>query len=213
SNIFYGFYFTAYSDIKKPIISRTEHNDKVNYIRTAIKSYSPDISENVDNMIDASLNRFELVKPLKTFDVVVPLKSSSVLNDVIAKRINIKSNVEVIPELIVKNTIKNIKIEIPSEETSEKTKQYVDTIKRRMTSIGDQEFRSKMIPASFRRYVSNYLKFNDKYDRSTFDKINGKNILVIDDTLGEGVTLREIQRLLYQYQPKSIFYFILLIRI
>lgn len=204
-NIFYAYYFSP-SDktVKKDV-----RLHKINSIRTAIKSYSDQsVVSNVDKMIEFSLNRFNILKPLSSFDTIIPLKSSSPLNDVIASKVKHKNGADIMSELIVKDVIKNISIDLPDSETNPKTLAFVDDIRDKFSKVPNDEFRSKMVPASFRRYISKFLKFNNRYDKTEFEKLNGKNILVIDDTLGEGSTLKEIQRLLYQYSPSSVCYFV-----
>lgn len=205
SNIFYAYYFSP-SD---KTIKTDNRLHKINSIRTAIKSYSdPLVVSGVDKMIEFSLNRFNILKPLSSFDTIIPLKSSSPLNDVIANKLKQKNGADVLSDLIVKDVINNISVDLPDSETNPKTLAYLGDILDKFSKIPDEEFKSKMVPSSFRRYISKFLKFNSKYDKSVFDKVNGKRILVIDDTLGEGSTLKEIQRLLYQYSPQSVDYFV-----
>jgi len=215
TNVYYAYRFTPYTQqVKmygdKNALTRDEWNDKINAIRTDIKAYkNPNTVTNVNTMIDTSLLRFERVAKLSSFDTIIPLKSSSVLNDVIAEKISKKTNAKVLSDIIVKNTLKNVKLSIPSSETSDKTKEYLATIDKRFAKMSDEEFKSKMIKASFRRYVSNFLKYKND-PNLVKEYIAGKNILIIDDTLGEGATLAELRRLIMEYNPKSITFYVFL---
>jgi hypothetical protein len=208
--IFFAYMFTTYNVYfknsgDKTSFTRDEWNDRVNFIRTELKGYSePKTVSIVSDMIDKSLMRFDRIEKLSTYDVIVPLKSSSTLNDVIAERIRAKTGAKVLSNTIVKDTLKNVEISLPDTESSEKTKQYLDTIKKRFASMPDSEFKSKMIKASFRRYVSKFLKYKDNDTSDIYNKIKGKNVLLIDDTLGEGRTLIEMNRLIQQAEPASV---------
>ena len=201
----YNGYFKNYGDDAKISFTRDEWNDNVNYIRKELKGYGdPMVTSMVDDMIDKSLMRFDRIEKLSTYNVIVPLKSSSTLNDVIAEKIKSRTGAKVLSDVIVKNTLKNVKISVPDTETSDKTKQYLDTIKKRFASMPDSEFKSKMIKASFRRYVSNFLKYKNDNTSSVYSEIKGKHVLLIDDTLGEGRTLIEMNRLIQQAEPASV---------
>lgn len=213
--IFYAYQFTTYNEYFKWVgervqMTREEWNESINFVRKELKDYkNPTIVKNVNEMIDRSLLRFDRLEKLSNYDVLVPLKSSSTLNDVIADKIKDRTGAKVLSDTIVKNTIGNVNINLPDTETSDKTRQYLDTIKKKFAGIPDQEFRSKMIKASFRRYVTNFLKY--KGDEESIRKnIEGKNVLLIDDTLGEGATLKEMNRLIVKLNPKSVASFIFL---
>lgn len=214
--IFFAFMFTTYNEYfknngDKISFTRDEWNDRVNFIRKELKDYRDEKTvAGVNDMIDKSLFRFDRIEKLSSYDLIIPLKSSSTLNDVIASKISSKTGAKVLSNTIVKNTLKNVDINIPDSEKSEKTKQYLDTIKKRFASIPDEEFRSKMIKASFRRYVSNFLKYNSDNEESIYKEIEGKSVLLIDDTMGEGVTLVEMNRLIQRARPKSVACYIFL---
>ncbi len=58
----------------------------------------------------------------------------------------------------------------------------------------------------------NYAKqlINDKLDEQLFLKINNGKILIIDDSFGSGVTMRESARAIKHLNPKTVDAFILL---
>lgn len=63
----------------------------------------------------------------------------------------------------------------------------------------------KYSQTSFRRYFKNFMGLNQWPNIS--ECITGKNVLMVDDTFGQGITLREATRLILPFRPKSITYF------
>ena len=51
---------------------------------------------------------------------------------------------------------------------------------------------------------------NDKLDEQLFLKVNNGNVLIIDDSFGSGVTMREATRSIKHLNPKKVDGFILL---
>ena len=75
----------------------------------------------------------------------------------------------------------------------------------------NKEFQIKMVTkSSLRRYFHKFMHINDVLDEELFLKINNSNILIIDDSFGSGVTMREAARAIKHLNPKRIDAFILL---
>ncbi len=63
---------------------------------------------------------------------------------------------------------------------------------------------------SLRRYFNKFMHINDKLDEQLFLKINNGKILIIDDSFGSGVTMKEAARAIKHLNPKEVDAFILL---
>ncbi len=61
-------------------------------------------------------------------------------------------------------------------------------------------FEAKFSAMSLRRSIYNFMGLNVE----SLPAIQGKNILLVDDTIGEGISLREALRLLLPFSPKSV---------
>jgi len=55
-----------------------------------------------------------------------------------------------------------------------------------------------------------FMHINDVLDEELFLKINNGNVLIIDDSFGSGVTMREASRAIKHLNPKRVDAFILL---
>lgn len=67
----------------------------------------------------------------------------------------------------------------------------------------DTPFEVKMVDVKWRRFVRNFIGIIPDW-LPALESIRGKNILLCDDTLGEGITMMETTRLLLPFGPKSI---------
>jgi hypoxanthine-guanine phosphoribosyltransferase len=75
----------------------------------------------------------------------------------------------------------------------------------------NKDFQVKMVTkSSLRRYFHKFMHINDKLDEQLFLKINNGKILIIDDSFGSGVTMKESSRAIKHLNPKTVDAFILL---
>jgi hypothetical protein len=152
-------------------------------------------------------------------DVIIPLGSKSDLNLEVANEISsVLKEVVVLPEALIKDVWKNAKVndlELNDDGTeSLGRKDARDFLTQRQKYDPDKSVEVKSISIgskgrSARRYFSNFYKANeDKY--KMIDMIKGKNVLLIDDTLEEGITLTESNRIIKTFEPKSVSAYIFL---
>lgn len=182
-------------------------------IRTKLlkKIKSKDIDENQYNLLITKaimgLNDIEDV------DLILIPKSSSSLNLDIAQKIkNRRPNTQFISEGVLKNSIENISIDM---ELAEKYNLKPETISALQYMIKkasvDGEFQIKKISPRFRKFIVNLLKFNTDKEKQIFKLANEGKVLIIDDYVNEGTTLRSLFNLLNSLNPKQIILFTLFI--
>lgn len=68
----------------------------------------------------------------------------------------------------------------------------------------NKPFEIKHIKPTLRRYVHNFLQLEPWCNKYLSQFIKGKNILLVDDTIGEGITLKEASDVLNQFSPRTI---------
>lgn len=201
---FFGYVLTKPESFNQKDISNSR-----NSIRTLIKNYdklSGEDLNNVTKLVDESIKKLNDYKPLNSFDLVVSVESTAPLNKYLIQKIKpfLKTDVLIVDDLFVKNTIGNIDLDwaMLDRENSEKTKEQILTLFDRIIKSKNAFF-IKDLRAGFRRYFINFLKFKDDQQKIIFEHILGKSLLLIDDSVGEMSTFRDMVRLLSMYKPKE----------
>ena len=205
-------------------------------IRRAIKNLSTtdhisftgkDI-ENVRMMIKSGILDFNTrINNLKNYDLIITVPSQAPLNQMIISEFKSYINPEktlVIDDFLLKNRVKHIRWDndeyLRVEEREGKDPDQIAKV-RKMRDIMlkslyssvnmNKSFQIKMVTkSSLRRYFHKFMHINDVLDEELFLKINNSNILIIDDSFGSGVTMREAARAIKHLNPKRIDAFILL---
>lgn len=68
----------------------------------------------------------------------------------------------------------------------------------------NQPFEIKHLTTNLRRYVYDFMRIKESERQYAHLWLKGKNILLIDDTIGEGVSIREASNKLAEFGPSSI---------
>jgi hypothetical protein len=208
----YAFYGINEYVRKNPTVSKEDAKDLIDVTRHELKSLSsPIIKENVYRMVDEGLNKFEKYALLSNFTLIISPKSSSPLNDLIMdkikKRVPSGQLPMIVPNAMVKNAIKNIRVNqaLVDKEKSLKTKEMVPAYYKSLMNNPDDLYAVKKVPASYRRYFVDFLKWSDGINPFfiSYAAKQGK-VLLVDDTVGEGATAQEMVRQLAKYNPNSI---------
>jgi hypothetical protein len=168
------------------------------------------VKESVSKMIDEALNKFDMYHLISDFTLVISPKSSAPLNNLIMEKIKQRKRGDlpmIIPDAMVKNAIRNIKVnwDLVQREPSQKTKKIIPTYYKSLMNNPDDLYAVKKVPASYRRYFVDFLKWSDNINPFwiSYTANNGK-VLLVDDTVGEGVTVQEMVRQLSKYNPNQI---------
>jgi len=153
------------------------------------------------------------------YEITLLIPSSSRLNNYIAEMIEQKSSgpVTIIDDLIIKLTTSEVE-EIVRKPNSKFNRHYKTEYERRQ-AISDFEryldnmdrekggrFARHYIPDfDMRKLIDSTLKVSDDRAAEYANMINGSDLLIIDDTVTNGDSIRETIKLIKQcYAPKSI---------
>lgn len=171
------------------------------------------VAKAIDNVINAIAAKFATMYPI---GVTILMPSGSELNKHIAKVVMSKSkNAELIEGIICKLTTQEVE-EIVLDFNSKFRKFYKDDFNSKYYELGryldlmDEErngyFSRHLIKNNqMRDILDTTLKLsNDKFAEFA-NKINGQDILIIDDTISRGQTIKEACNIMMEsYAPKSI---------
>ena len=172
---------------------------------------------------------------LKSFDVIIPLGSSSGLNLLIADLISKKSGgkVPVLKGLIVKDIWRNVQVrprmpaDVGKNPSKKQVAAYTKTALERDRGYQmaaahlatmkkenpDDPFEIKNtggVGRSLRQYYTLFYKTEDGYSIDLTKKITGGNVLIIDDTLEGATTLVEAIRVINGFKPRECIAYIFL---
>lgn len=139
---------------------------------------------------------------LSSFDAIIYPKSSSKILTVFAEQLAKKSGVaELVPDAFVKSSNEDIKFDwekiqkISNEDTKKSVMKVVDSIKNNR-----EEFKMKEVYPPYRKFVSEFLIFNNEDSRRVFNLVQGK-VLLVDDYRTSGTSLKQMMNLLFKYSP------------
>ena len=167
------------------------------------------------------------ISNIQNYDVIITVPSQAPLNQMIINEFKSYINPNktlMIDDFLLKNRVKDIRWDNEEykevEEREGKNPEQIAKV-RKMRDITlrslyskinmDKEFQIKMVTkSSLRRYFYKFMHINDKLDEEIFLKVNNGKILIIDDSFGSGVTMREAARSIKHLNPKRIDAFILL---
>jgi hypothetical protein len=157
------------------------------------------------NMISESLYEFLQEHDINEFDIIIGTPSSSDVVKRIIDKILMDCEFQGIAVYkgFKKTRVRNVKIkqEVINRESSVKTKVLVPpAIQHSRRLHYDKVSKVSYFPTRFRRYIENFLELNI----SNVNLLKNKNILVVDDTFGEGLTMCEISRILEPYTKRVV---------
>lgn len=201
----------AFKDIKA-----TEKHHRKDFIRSIIKRIDnsainyDDLLKIIDNSIDRfdsfaeRSNRYK--KKMGTqmageqTNLIVALPSHSKLNELIVKRFQLKHKnlmsygtfEKLMSDELVLD-MEKVEREPSARKNKERIVKYYNNLK---ATHGGQPFEVKFITANFRRYFYNFLTFKHDPTHQAFNTLVNGNIMLVDDTIGEGNTLKEAIRIL-----------------
>jgi len=181
-------------------------------LRNSIKYMDSKISSNdIDLMLSKAVNNFNSIEPLSNFDIIVTPKSTSGVLHKLKLKLHAKAGTNTLmsSDIFIKNAIDNIKYD------EEKINKLSDDHKKLVLSVlnkifNKKDYKIKSIPSQYRKFVLNFLSFNSDTNRQFFNKLLGGKILIVDDIVTEGTTLRNIVDLLSTVKPEKITAFALL---
>lgn len=170
-------------------------------LRTIKKKSNISIKQNDYNSF---LNRSAIyitAKLLKNVDVIVtPQTSSFLLKDILDKITAKRPDIKIIHEAFKKLPIDQIKINYGDYNVGPSVIKRMDKL---ISNAKEQGFiEIKNVPKQFLSYISNVLGINELKILPKY--LNNQNVVLFDDLLGSGFTMKEMIINLKTYSPKSL---------
>ena len=182
-----------------PVYSVYKYNDSYKTLK-ALKRQNDVKMDNKE--YDQFLNRtaFYLqakVIPKKTDVIITPQSSSFILDDLVDNLKNRLPHIKFIKSGFTKNKVEDIKLNYDDYDIP-------DAIKDRMTKILDRAKKKgfleiKTVPKPYVKFITDFLKSDLKKSY-----IEDKNIVILDDMMASGFTLKAAIQNILTYSPKSI---------
>jgi len=173
-------------------------------IMVALKGKHPDLvvgEEDLDHFLNRTTQHLlATVLKGKSIDLVVTIKSSSNLTKRFAEQFTRRINNQVFfPAAITKAAIDKVKVsdDVPNEKMRKDIQRVIDNVKTGKTA----GLEIKKLRPQDRQFLVDFLELDEKLVK----KIEGKNILIVDDYVTSGNTIAESMRLLELYAPNDIF--------
>lgn len=138
------------------------------------------------------------VPGIQSTDLVVTIGSSSDFAKKLAKELALKSSDKTLvfsPDSIVKSKVEDIRV---NEAPNSAMKGMLEHIMELAKSKG--EFQMKKVPGKMRKFIYDFLRI----DPVMVSKIEGRNVLLVDDYLISGSTISESFRLIDFLAPASL---------
>jgi len=138
---------------------------------------------------------------LKDTDVIIsPQTSSFLLSDLLDKIHQIRPKIKMIQEAFIKSNVDKIIIDYSNFDISDKVKASMIQLLKNAKQNGFIEL--KKIPKQFLKYISNVLNVDRMKVLPKY--IDNKNVVIIDDVLASGFTMKEMIFAMKIFSPKSI---------
>jgi hypoxanthine phosphoribosyltransferase len=188
-------YYSAYD-----ISTKSDYKEFIHKLKlldnTAIDSAS------IQLLVNKAVIGIDEKYKLSSFDAIIYPKSSSKILTVFAEQLAKKSGVaQLVPDAFVKASNDEIKFDwekiegITNEATKKSVMKVVDSIKN-----NKGEFKMKEVYPPYRKFVSEFLIFNNEDSRRIFNLVKGR-VLLVDDYRTSGTSLKQMMDLLFKYSP------------
>lgn len=189
-----------------------------NYEKKKIRSFLKNVDnfEEVDNFVDNGVLRLNAVQDIRSFDAFVyikPKKSlclvSRIHSYLLDYSVPLSTNFELIKKCYSEVTFNENKLveelqklnwdKLTIEDTVRYTNQMFEKLKR-----GGKLFEmKKFVPRQVRVAFTDFLKFTNEMDKQIYTTLQDANVLVFDDFLTSGSTIKEIIRYLKAINPNN----------
>jgi len=177
----------------------------------------------VRNLVKISVERLfnSEVYDASKISVIIPFGSKSKLNYVVANEVKrYVPNAVVLEGFLKKDKWKNVQLspvfwhQYKRAKSLKKDLSYFEYVIRDLESKkknhGEEEFEIKKVGATNRMYYSMFYTVAEGYSIDLIKKIKGANVLLIDDTLEAGATLKDAYRAVSGFGPSDVLTYIFL---
>lgn len=148
-----------------------------------------------EQMINKAVVGFDSIFSASSYDTIVsPVSSSLILTELVQKLRDKSGVANLFSDAFVKAASTDIKLDMDKvDKLPEKTKKQV---LREFSKVVDpnKPFKIKEIYSAYRKFYQNFILFNNNEDRTLFNGIAGKRVILVDDYKTSGTTVKEMLR-------------------
>lgn len=168
-------------------------------------------SEDVEDFVDFAVLKLNRYIPLHTIDAIIEIKSthSPTITDVMRNHLVSEAKMGADTFSLVKEMYRNVKFDankaayaLRNSKNYKNEKEIQDEIDYTIKKFNDLKktfelFQIKrFIPSEIRAGFSDYFKFGSEEEKELYLDLQGANVLIYDDFITSGSTVREVQRYL-----------------
>ena len=199
-------YFYAYT------WSDTASSHQINKVRRYLKNLGSNndlYGRDVEDFVELGVLKFDEFKSLKSFSILVGVESSKFpsLVDVMDGYLIEYSQSPLVDIRLIKNTYEHVQFDsdkaykalLQSGLTPHKAEREIQfTIRKfqELKSSGTLFEMKRFLPRAIREGFYNFLKFKTEEEKQLYMKLQGVDVLIYDDFLTSGSTIKEIVRYL-----------------
>ena len=196
---------------------------KVKRVRDYIKKYINSravVNSNVDRLIENGVLLFDSIFDIDRFSVLVSVESSysesSSVDSILYWMTGYADNTDLIESSIklIKDTYDNAKFDenkayeslINDGRSEVESKKIINRVVRKFNSLkesGELFQIKRFLPRCIRSSFSEYIKFKNDEEKEMYKNLQGVEVLIYDDFLTSGSTLKEISRVLRSINPDN----------
>jgi len=164
--------------------------------------------EDYEMLLNKIINKFNYEHPVNEYDIIIsPASKSRLLMDIVKKLKSKDRNVLLSNDSIIKNTLDGIKIDYDKlKSTKWNISDELDKQFKRATENG--YFKMQKVFPRFRKFFTNFLVFKNENQRRIYNTIRNGRVLIVEDYITSGSTLRETLRLIEELCPREIEIFV-----
>ena len=192
----------------------SERDKKI--IRTYLKSKQGFKDENVRDLVDNGVLKLDSVNRINSFDALLTIKSSKPfsLTNLMHIYLTEYSITPYIDFELVKKSYDGITIDYNKIQQALKKlrwdkiriENFIDELKEDFDYYKQRGFLFEMkriLPRQIREAFSNFLQFRTEEDRQIYEKLQNANVLIYDDFLTSGSTVKEVIGYLKAINPNN----------
>lgn len=199
-----------------PASSQRERSIFRNYLKNAPSSEDKH-SENFENFIRHGVEQLDSYKPFKDFKVTITTHSShkpSLTDEMLTYFMEYLDKNKWVPFELLKETYDHVTFDakgayqalIDAGYGKFEANQAIQKCKSKFESLKEAKeiFQMKrFLPREIRSGFHDFLKFKNDEERKTYESLQGVDVLIYDDFLTSGSTVKEIIRYLRSFHDKN----------
>lgn len=189
-------------------------NQQKKIFRDFIKSGKK--TSDIEEFVETAIMKLDVVQSINTFGALVSIKSTSYPSvvSIIANYLHSYMNPPFLTFELVKQMYKEVQFNTQialeallnkgwNEVDAEDEINFIETKFNTLKQEGQLFQIKRFVPIEIRQGFTNFLRFKNDRQKQTYEKLQGIDVLIYDDFLTSGSTIKEIIRYLKSINPNN----------